>query len=42
MVAAAVNMAQRAWPKAAVGLALAINGAWIAALGYGAYWLILS
>jgi hypothetical protein len=39
MVAAAVDTAQRVWPKAAVGLALAINGVWILALGYCAYLL---
>jgi hypothetical protein len=37
MVAAAVNTVQRIWPKAAVGLAVAINAVWIAALGYGVW-----
>jgi hypothetical protein len=40
MVAAAVSTAHRVWPKAAVGLALAINGVWILGLGYAAYLLI--
>jgi hypothetical protein len=39
MVVVAVNTARRIWPVAAVGLAVAINGIWIAALGYGIWML---
>jgi hypothetical protein len=35
MVAKAAKAIQTAWPPAAIGLAVAINGVWIAALGYG-------
>jgi hypothetical protein len=42
MVGASVDTLHRIWPKAAVGLALALNCVWIAALGYGVYWLLLS
>ena len=40
MVAAAMSTARRIWPLTAVGLAVAINGLWIAALGYAAYALV--
>jgi hypothetical protein len=40
MVATAVNTVHKVWPKAAVGLALAINGVWLLGLAYGAYRLI--
>jgi len=35
MVAKAGKVIRTAWPAAVVGLAVAINGFWIAALGYG-------
>jgi hypothetical protein len=35
MVARAVETVRTAWPMAAIGLAGAINGVWIPALGYG-------
>jgi hypothetical protein len=37
MVASSFNTVHRIWPKAAVGLALAINGVWVVALAYGIY-----
>jgi hypothetical protein len=40
MVTSAVASVRRVWPFAAVGLAVATNGVWIAALGYGAYMLL--
>jgi hypothetical protein len=42
MVSAAINTVHRIWPKAAVALALVLNCVWIVALGYVAYWLMLS
>jgi hypothetical protein len=35
MVTKAVDAIRTAWPPAAIGLAVAVNGVWIAALGYG-------
>ena len=35
MVAKAMKAIETAWPPAAIGLAVAVNGIWIAALGYG-------
>ena len=35
MVAKAGEAIRTAWPVAVVGLAVAVNGVWIAALGYG-------
>jgi len=35
VVAKAVEAFRTAWPPVAIGLAIAINGVWIAALGYG-------
>ena len=35
MVAKAGAAIRTAWPVAVVGLTVAINGVWIAALGYG-------
>jgi hypothetical protein len=35
MLARAKGTFQTAWPTAAIGLAVAINGVWIAAIGYG-------
>jgi hypothetical protein len=37
MVTEAVKVVRGGWPLAAVGLAVALNGLWIAALGYGVY-----
>jgi hypothetical protein len=37
MFTATINVAQRAWPLAAIGLAVAINAIWIGALGYGVW-----
>jgi hypothetical protein len=37
MFSATINAAQRAWPMTAIGLAVAINAVWIAALGYGVW-----
>jgi hypothetical protein len=37
MVAKAMKAIETAWPPAAIGLAVALNGAWIAAIGYGIY-----
>ena len=37
MVAKAMNAIETAWPPAAIGLAVALNGVWIAAIGYGIY-----
>jgi hypothetical protein len=35
VVTKAVDAIRTAWPPAAIGLAAAVNGVWIAALGYG-------
>jgi hypothetical protein len=35
MVTKAVDAIRTAWPVAGIGLAVAVNGVWIAALGYG-------
>jgi hypothetical protein len=35
MVTTTVNAVQRVWPTVAIGLAVALNAVWIAALGYG-------
>jgi hypothetical protein len=35
MVAKAVKAFRTAWPPVGIGLAVTINGVWIAALGYG-------
>ena len=35
MIEKALEAFQMAWPLTAIGLAVAINGVWIAALGYG-------
>jgi hypothetical protein len=35
MVARAVEAFRTAWPLAGIGFAVAINGVWISALGYG-------
>jgi hypothetical protein len=37
MVAKAMRAIGTAWPPAAVGLAVALNGLWIAAIGYAIY-----
>jgi hypothetical protein len=37
MVTTTVNAVQRVWPAAAIGLAVALNVAWITALGYGVW-----
>jgi hypothetical protein len=35
LVTKAVDAIRSAWPVAGIGLAVAVNGVWIAALGYG-------
>jgi hypothetical protein len=37
MVAKAMKAIETAWPPAAIGLAVALNGVWIAAIGYWIY-----
>jgi hypothetical protein len=37
MVAKAMKAIGTAWPLAAIALAVALNGVWIAAIGYGIY-----
>ena len=37
MVAKAMKAIEQAWPPAAIGLAVALNGVWIAAIGYAIY-----
>jgi hypothetical protein len=37
MVAKAMKAVEQAWPPAAIGLAVALDGVWMAAIGYGIY-----
>jgi hypothetical protein len=37
MVAKTMKAVEQAWPPAAIGLAVALDGVWMAAIGYGIY-----